>query len=406
MKADTDFPEATPCEISTPEEKKVLCKFFSEQSGSQIFYFCIRITELEKGETGTIDIAWPRRWTAADLPADANDETIRRMTGHDSFVVVLPEIVMQSTDLNEWHPVNRATVDEENEMLSVEVVGKGHPIYVCTQIPFRTCYYEALLDEVRSVAPEVLSEIGCSQSGMPLHVIALDATQCNPLDAPTVYVQALQHHSEHTGAFVVDTLVRYLLNDSVGRTLREKVNWEIMPAFDPDGLYGRGDVAKQNTGKDIRSKNPNRDWDVAEWPEVAAVKAWWKQRMEAGRTYALCFDLHNGWSNRRSTGAAYTIDIESDDNAEYIGVQKKFIDWMTSRTNHEVASYWRHQLPFGLCCKGCFHEMTQGMGFTVEFSRFKWWNLEKQAYEPTRPEHPSRFAHEAAQAVVDWFKNG
>lgn len=409
MKVDTEFPESSPCEITNLSERHVRCRLTSEGSGSQFFHFCVRITGLAPGETATVEVVWPRRWTPDDLPPDANDEAVRRMTSHDSFVTVLPSILMQSPDLDEWRPVTDVTLDEATDTLTMRVIGaetpdsRNAPIYICSQIPYRTGYHDALLAHVRDVAPDTLHGIGRSQAGEPLYVIALDATGSEPGDAPTVYVQALQHHSEHTGAFVADTLVRYLLDDPAGRALREKINWEIMPAFDPDGLYGRVEEARLKTGTNLRAKNPNRDWDVAEWPEVAAVKAWWDTRIAMGRSYALCLDLHNGWSNRRSTGACYTVDEQSPANADYVAAQKAFIDWMYARTDHEVGRYWCHQLPFGMCCKEAFHELTGGLGFTVEFSRYKWWSREKQAYEPTHPDHPRRFAHDAARAVADWF---
>jgi len=285
----------------------------------------------------------------------------------------------------------------------VPLVGDGKSIYVCTQIPYRPAYYAALLDHVRRLAPDCLHEIGRSQAGQPLYVVSLPATG-RPADrAPTIYIQALQHHGEHSGGFITHTLLRDLLNEAAGGPLRERVNWQIMPMFDVDGFHGRtGEADRQ-----LRRKNPNRDWDVAAWPEVAAVKRWWQRRLDAGCRYAVGLDLHNGWSHRNASGACYTVFADDEAPADEIAEQKRFIDALYARTDHEIGKHWAHRLPCGMSCKHAFHAMTGSpLAFTVEFSRHLWWDRASQTYVPARPDHPTRWARDAAPALVDYLMTG
>ncbi|MFW6154167.1 MAG: M14 family zinc carboxypeptidase [Planctomycetota bacterium] len=399
MEVHTDFFEASHCAIESLATNRVRCRLISERSGSQTFHFCVRLDGLADGRLGELEIVWPRVWTAADLPADANAETVSRMTGHDSFLSVLPRVTLRSRDLDTWTPIEGVRIDEASDTAVVPLVGDGKPIYVCTQIPYRPDHYTALLDHVRRLAPECLHEIGRSQATRPLYVVALPATSGEPSEAPTVYIQALQHHGEHSGGFIVNTLLRDLLDATTGGPLRERVNWQIMPMFDVDGFHGLAAEAD-----DVRRKNPNRDWDVADWPEVAAVKRWWHQQRDAGCRYAVCFDLHNGWSHRNASGACYTVFADDEAPPALIAEQKRFIDSLYARTDHETGKHWAHKLPFGLSCKHAFYELTGApLSFTVEFSRHLWWDRPSRAYVPARPDHPVRWARDMAPALVAYL---
>ncbi len=100
MEAHTDFVEASDCEIEPVADDRVRCRLIGERSGSQTFHFCVRLEHLATGRRGELEIVWPRVWTAADLPAGANAETVSRMTDHDSFLSVLPRVTMRSSDLD------------------------------------------------------------------------------------------------------------------------------------------------------------------------------------------------------------------------------------------------------------------------------------------------------------------
>jgi hypothetical protein len=349
-----------------------------------------------------LEIVWPRVWTAADMPDETDPEVVSRMTRHDSFLSVMPHAIMRSGDLDDWLPVDGVRMDESTDTAVVPLVGDGRPIYVCTQIPYRPSRYLALLDHVRGVAPKALHEIGRSQAGQTLYMVNLPATDCPFADAPTVYVQALQHCDEFTGGFVVDALLRELLDEAAGPPLRRRINWQIMPMLDVDGLHGLQEQAVAQMGKNVRRKNPNRDWDAGEWPEVAAVRQWWRQQIDAGCRYAVCFDLHNGWSNRRESGACYTIFVDPRTPPEHLARQRRFIDFLYERTDHETGKYWGSQLPFGMTCKEAFYRLTGSpLSYTVEFSRHVWWDRALQAYVPSRPDYPRRYARDVAKAVVE-----
>jgi hypothetical protein len=406
MNITTDFPEATPCEIEIQSPSRARCRFTSKTCGSQTFHFCVRVEGLARGQQAELEVIWPVVTTPSSRKPEPGSGKSQVMM--DSFLTVVPKTLMRSRDLDNWLPLAGVRLDEEADTMVVPLVGDGEPIYLASQVPYRPSYYQALLEHVRSGAPDALREIGRSQAGSPLYVVDLPATGADAADAPAVYVQALQHCGEHSGAFVVDTLLRMLLDGEAAQPLRRRVHWQIMPMLDVDGFHRRQDQAIATLGSNVRGKNPNRDWNVGEWPEVAAVLNWWQQQMDAGRRYRACLDLHNGWSNRGESGASYTVFTDDVAGAEDIASQREFIDFMYARTDHEIAKYWASRTAAGhMTCKEAFYRATDTpLSFTVEFSRHMWWDRTSQSYVAPRPDHPRRWAHDMAPAMVEFLGEG
>jgi len=92
-----------------------------------------------------------------------------------------------------------------------------------------------------------------------------------------------------------------------------------------------------------QTSNPNRDWAAQTWSEVRALDAFIRSNVAAGRKYLLGLDLHNGWSQPKVSGACYTVLPPNRADESLITEQKRFIDFMYARTDHEVPGrYWAH----------------------------------------------------------------
>jgi hypothetical protein len=75
---------------------------------------------------------------------------------------------------------------------------------------------------------------------------------------------------------------------------------------------------------------------------------------------------------------------------------------MYARTDHETGKYWPSATPGTF--KQYFADRAPGsLSFTVEFSRFKWWNRSFGAYVPTEDWHARQFARDAVPAINEFF---
>lgn len=399
-----DFEGGTPTRVNLADDGAVRCDPVTSMSGSQWFYWCVRVDGLERGATGRIDLHWPRRWTEADVPAGAERETVSRMTGHDSFAEVLPSCIHLSEDLLHWSPAEN--VEGDGGRIAIGLRGTGKPFYLATQIPYLRPHMDSLLEFARGAAPGCVRQIGRSQDGRPLWEIVLPATGGPAAQRPTIYVQAYQHLTEFSGLHVADALVRHLLGDA-GASARAGLNWQILPCVDVDGLHVGVGLRKNWPAGHLRATNPNRDWVTRTWPEVAAIHSFLESQVREGTRYVAAFDLHNGWKDRIASGATYTVFPPGEADDGYIARQKDLIEALYHGTDHErpgVGHYWPHRTG-GRTFTHAFKAITGGLASTTEFSRFLWWNRAKGAFEPARPDHPRRYARDMAGVLSEHFGN-
>ena len=394
VQVDSGFPAGTGGRVERRAEDHLAFIPQTTAPGGQFFYVCVRVDHLQAGRPLRLDIVWPPalKADAASGPAPKGDAARNYMA---SFAAVAPQVTFQSGDLRAWTPVAGVTLADENT-IRVPVVGTGRPLYVATQIPYHAGLYDDLIRHVKEREPAALEEAGQSHGGRPLHVITLEATR--PEARPrTVYIQAYQHLTEFSGPLVADAAVRYLLDTDAGRKARRDLSFQVLPVFQVDSLApGRAGAPRSG-----QTSNPNRDWSAKTWPEVRAVDAFLRRQAAGGRKYVLGFDLHSGWSQPKASGACYTIFPKGQADEAAVARQKQFIDFMYARTDHEAPGrYWAHDAEGTF--KQYFYETTGAPSYTVEFSRFMWWNRAAKAYEPYRPEHPARFAGQFIDAIAEF----
>ncbi|MFW6066275.1 MAG: M14 family zinc carboxypeptidase, partial [Planctomycetota bacterium] len=291
----------------------------------------------------------------------------------------------------------------DDRTVSVPIRGTGRDIYLVTQKPYTADRLAALLGDAERAEPGCVRTLGLSQAGLPVSAVLLES-DAGP-DAPTVYLQGYQHVTEFSGPLVIDAMIRHLLSGSPGRELRRKLAFHFAPVVDVDAVfYGPGIMLDPHPPGELRAKNPNRDWRDLTWPEVRAVEGFLRKQLESGRRYVAGLDLHNGWHMADDSGGAYTVSSPEDHGEQTAARQKEFVDHMLARTDHEKpGNYWQHTAG-GRTFKACFMDLTGNpIAHTVEFSRHMWWNREKQQYVPYGPDHPGKFARQAAEAMAEFF---
>lgn len=406
MRIEFEFDGGTPTLVRQTGERAVRCEPIATRSGSQWFYWCVRVDGLDEGEMGEVELVWPRKWTPEDLPDGLEDEIKHRMTAHDNFADVLPTQVHRGADMDHWTKVEGVEKVGERAV-RVEIEGSGDPVYLTTQIPYLHRHHETLLALIDASEPGSVREIGQSQSGLPLRTVVLDTTGVDPGVVPTVYLQAYQHLTEFSGLHVLDAMLRFLVSPE-GAACREKLNWQITPCVDMDGLhYGVAYHMVENFPKThLRAKNPNRDWRDREWPEVVAVCDFLTDQVAGGRQYVAGLDLHNGWWKTVAPAACYTVFHEDEAEPDYIERQKDLIRHLYRNTDHVDPAeehFWAHQTG-GRTMTTAFKEISGGgLASTVEFSRFIWWDRAVGAYVPAEVGHPERFGRDLAVALADYF---
>lgn len=394
VQIDTDFTAGTAGTVEKRAEDHLAFTPATKAPAGQFFYACVRVSGLAAGQALKLDLVWPavKTWDPASGPKPKGDAA---RPYAPSFAAVLPQIIVQSADLRTWTPVAGAAAADENTV-RVPLAGTGRPIYVATQMPYTADLYADLIRHVKDREPAAVREVGKTHGGLPLYVITLEAAR--PEARPrTVFIQGYQHLTEFTGPLAADAAVRYLLDAEGGKKARANLSFQILPAFQVDSLtHGRAAASRPG-----QTSNSNRDWAAKTWPEVRAVDAFLRAEMAAGRKYALGFDLHNGWSNPKASGACYTIYPKAWVDESVIAKQKEFIDFLYARTDHEAPGrYWGHEAEGTF--KEYFYRTTGTLSYTIEFSRFMWWNRAAKAYEPYRPEHPARFAGQFIDAVAEF----
>ncbi len=396
-----NFPGGTCCRVERIDDKRFRCRPYASRSGCQWFHFCARVEGLPAGEQITLDLRWPSKLTAEDLPS-ADQETLERETQYDSFAKVLPHTCLLGDDMRTFRPAENVELTGD-QTVTVPISGTGGDIYLATQMPYTAARHAELLADAETTEPGCVKQIGLSQAGLPVAAVVLESDA--GADAPTVYIQAYQHITEFSGPLVVDAMVRHLLDGAPGRELRRNLAFHFVPAVDVDAVYyGPALLLDPRPVEDLRSKNPNRDWKDRTWPEVRAVQDFLRQQAGSGRSYVAGLDLHNGWHMAHDSGGAYTVGADESDGAGAVERQKEFVDHMYARTDHEKpGNYWWHSTG-GSSFKAFFIDLAgTPLAHTVEFSRHMWWNREKREYEPYAPHHPQQFARQAAEALVEFF---
>jgi hypothetical protein len=197
-----------------------------------------------------------------------------------------------SEDGRTWRAVETQSLPGNRVQLHVEMPAAR--LYVARIEPYRVSDLDRLLKSVPANPRFQVMKIGETAGGRDLEILRIGDPS---LARYRVFVRARAHPWESGSSWVVHGLIQRMLggDEQVRRFLRAYMLY-IMPMANKDG------VALGRTRFNLHGKDLNRHWDVpadtALAPENAALEAWLKLAISAGRQPHLAIELHNDGSGR------------------------------------------------------------------------------------------------------------
>ena len=186
-------------------------------------------------------------------------------------------------------------------------------LYIASVEPYRISDLDRFLNEIKGNYLVEITNVGKTAEGRPLEIIRVGKP-----DAPhSIFLRARAHSWEPGGNWVVQGLVRSLLEKDAGKYL-DRYCVYIMPMANKDGV-ARGRTRFNTLGKDL-----NREWHLPADPELTpekyAFEQWLIKMIEKGKKPALAIDLHNDQGGNlhvnlpTAKNAAYTADLKRFEN--------------------------------------------------------------------------------------------
>ena len=191
----------------------------------------------------------------------------------------------------DWRPLRTEVIEQKRVRLTLEM--SGPVLYVARVEPYRLSDLNRLLDSVRRHPRVEITAIGKTVDGRSLEMIRLG----NPEAAHRVFLRARAHPWEAGGNWVLEGLIRRLLQDdpSAEEYLKSYCLY-ILPMANKDG------VAHGRTRFNLLGKDLNREWnkpvDPLLAPENHALETWLERMIKAGQRPHLAIELHNDGNGR------------------------------------------------------------------------------------------------------------
>lgn len=197
--------------------------------------------------------------------------------------------VVVSQDGRNWSPVPTTSPEAGRVRVSIDMPSES--LFVARAEPYRLSDLNRFLGEIRSHPLVRIESVGKTVQGRDLEIVRVGRDE-----APNrVFLRARAHPWEPAGNWVVEGLVRRLLEDSP-ESARFLASHSvcILPMANKDGVE-RGGTRFNLGGKDL-----NRNWDKPadprHAPENAALERWLAAEIKAGRRPSLALDFHNDGS--------------------------------------------------------------------------------------------------------------
>ncbi|MGB2957959.1 MAG: M14 family zinc carboxypeptidase [Bacteroidota bacterium] len=213
--------------------------------------------------------------------------------------------------------------------------------------------YDSLLSDLGrwGDSPFVKTDsVGASVQNRALYMLTIQDTASQGILRERVWVHARTHPNEVQGTRVTNELIDILLSeDWLGRLLREKCVFNIIPMYNPDGVelgYGRENA----NGVDIES---NWDKPVLE-PEVQVLKGLFEKFMAEPNPIRVALNMHSASNCTRYFvyhDATGTSTFYAQLEQEYIGAVRAtvaewlepwdfFVSWMYSAPRRYPESWF------------------------------------------------------------------
>ena len=218
-----------------------------------------------------------------------------------------------------WQPAEMELL--EGNRLKLELKMQADAMYVARLEPYRLSDLDKFLEAIRPDPQVRITEIGRTVEGRPLEIICVG----NEEASHRVLLRARAHPWEHGGNWVIEGLVRRLLQDNPeSAAYLKRYCVYVMPMANKDGV-ARGWTRFNLLGKDL-----NRNWDVKsdpkDCPENHALESWIEKQIVAGRRPDFMIDWHNDQGGRVHVSRP-NVDLEA-----YLAKMERFEELLRQHT--------------------------------------------------------------------------
>ncbi len=241
----TDFEGGTLGEVTQVSENHWRCALSgesdSEDRNRQASWYYFRV-DGSKGQPLTIELT--------QLVGEYNYH-------YGSHPVTAETRPVISYDQSHWRHLTDAEVqwNASDTTLQLSFTPQKDTVWVAHIPPYTTEPLQQLLTNYASYPSVTLQEIGRTPEARPLQLMTVTNPDVPMDQKKVVWLMARQHSWEAGTSWVMDGVIRYLLDSAQGQSLLDRIVFKLIPMGDPDGV-ARGGVRFNAFGHDF-----NRNWD-------------------------------------------------------------------------------------------------------------------------------------------------
>jgi len=189
-----------------------------------------------------------------------------------------------SQDGKNWMLIPTELLPDNRLKISVHM--EGDRLYLASLEPYRISDLEKFLLEIGDNPLVHIDTIGRTSEGRSLEMVRVG----NPNAAHRVFLRARAHGFETAGNWIVQGLIKTLLQDKSSPYLQSYCLY-VLPMANKDA------VALGRTRFNAQGMDLNRNWDQPADPKLCpenyALENWFKKMIAAGKKPDLAIDLHN-----------------------------------------------------------------------------------------------------------------
>ena len=166
-----------------------------------------------------------------------------------------------------------------------------------------------------------ITSIGNSVQGRKLYLLQFEDNNSNTKEY-RVSIHARTHPNEVQGWYVTNEIINILLSETtLSKRLLNKVVFTIIPMINPDG------VELQKKRENANDVNIESNWGNSNpEPEVAALKSFFKEKMESELPIDIMLNMHSAYKCKRY----FVYHHENGTSYSYTQSEKKFISGIKS----------------------------------------------------------------------------
>ncbi len=180
--------------------------------------------------------------------------------------------------------------NEDKIELTLRIKPEKDVLWVAHQPPYTITHLSKLLQSYHSNPNLATRSIGQTPKGRPIPLLTITNAQIPTAKKKVVWLMARQHAWEAGTSWVMEGVIKHLLESDEGKKMLDKVVFQLIPMADPDGV-ARGGVRFNQFGHDL-----NRNWDLvqpAEMPEIQTEKQAIVDWLKRGNRIDFFLTLHN-----------------------------------------------------------------------------------------------------------------